>query len=66
MGLPLLPLCFEAILGLKVNPAKSQLIPVGEDPQADYLVSRSGCRVSSIPTTYLGLPLRSSFKAKAM
>ena len=48
---------FEAALGLKVNLAKSVLIPVGNVQQVDYLASILGCEVASLPLKYLGLPL---------
>jgi hypothetical protein len=48
---------FEAALGLKVNLAKSVLIPVGNVQQVDYLASILVCEVASLPLDYLGLPL---------
>jgi hypothetical protein len=57
-------LLFEAAFGLKVNLAKSVLIPVGNVEQVDMLVSILGCGVASLPVKYLGLPLGASFKAK--
>jgi hypothetical protein len=50
-------LLFEAASGLKVNLAKSVLIPVGNVQQIGYLVSILGCEVASLPLEYLGLPL---------
>jgi hypothetical protein len=50
-------LLFEAASGLKVNLAKSVLIPVGNVQQVDYLASILGCGVASLPFEYLGLPL---------
>jgi hypothetical protein len=50
-------LLFEAASGLKVNLAKSVLIPVGNIQQVDYLASILGCEVASLPLDYLGLPL---------
>jgi hypothetical protein len=50
-------LLFEAASGLKVNLAKSVLIPVGNVQQVDYLASILGCEVASLPLDYLGLPL---------
>lgn len=54
--------CFEAVIGLKVNFGKRSLIEIGEIPNIDMLVADLGCRVGSLPTTYLGLPLEASFK----
>jgi hypothetical protein len=56
--LHVLLLFFEAVFGLKVNLAKSVLVPVGE------LAGILGCGTSSLPLKYLGIPLRASFKAK--
>ena len=50
-------LLFEAASGLKVNLAKSVLIPVGNIQQVDYLASILGCEVASLLIKYLGLPL---------
>jgi hypothetical protein len=50
-------LLFEAASGLKVNLAKSVMIPVGNVQQVDYLASILGCEVASLPFEYLGLPL---------
>jgi hypothetical protein len=41
-------LCFEAILGLKVNLAKSELIPVDNVDDVDALADILGCKVSSL------------------
>jgi hypothetical protein len=48
---------FEAASGLKVNLAKSVLIPVDNVQQVDYLASILRCEVASLPLDYLGLPL---------
>jgi hypothetical protein len=48
---------FEAASGLKVNLAKSVLIPMGNVQQVDYLASILGCEVASLPFKYLRLPL---------
>ena len=50
-------LLFEAASGLKVNLAKSMLIPVENVQQIDYLVSILRCEVASLPFECLGLPL---------
>ena len=54
----------QAILGLKTNFGK--LVPVGLVSNADALLDILGCRVSKLPMTYLGLPLGSTFKERAM
>ena len=53
---------FEAVLGLRINLEKSELIPVGRVENIDDLASEFGCRVGSLPSTYLGLPLGAPFK----
>jgi hypothetical protein len=57
-------LLFEAASGLKVNLAKSTLIPMGNVEQVDSLACILGCGVATLPVKYLGLPLEASFKAK--
>ncbi|XP_028087530.1 uncharacterized protein LOC114288243 [Camellia sinensis] len=56
-------LCFEAMPELRVNLAKSELIPVGQVARSSVLAAMLGCKVVSLPVTYLGLPLGASFKA---
>jgi hypothetical protein len=58
--------CFEAVSGLKVNLAKSVLVPVGSLEDVDQLASRLGCGTTDLPLKYLGLPLGASFKLKAV
>jgi hypothetical protein len=55
---------FQAISGLKINLSKSELVPVGHVPNVAKLVGFLGCRVSSLPMSYLGLPLGAGFKKK--
>lgn len=50
-------LCFETILGLRVNLSKSSLYLVGIVTGLEDLVSTFGCSVESLPTFYLGLRL---------
>ena len=44
---------------MKVNLDKSELILVGN---VEELVAKRGCKVGSLPSTYLGLPLDAPFK----
>ncbi|RVX10846.1 hypothetical protein CK203_018175 [Vitis vinifera] len=44
----------------------SEVIPVGEVEDIDELVVELGCRVGSLPTVYLGLPLGANHKASSM
>jgi hypothetical protein len=57
-------LCFEAVSGLKINLAKSVLVPVGNVDNVTGLADILGCGVSSLPLKYLGLPLGACYKAK--
>lgn len=57
-------LCFEAISRLKINLAKSELVPVGAVEDVGGLSSILGFRVSSLSMKYLGLPLGAPYKAK--
>ena len=57
---------FEASSGLRINLAKSVLIPVGEVEEIEEMVVELGCGVGSLPTIYLGLPLRAHHKAISM
>jgi hypothetical protein len=59
-------LCFEAVSGLKINLAKSVLVPIGCVDNVDGLAGILGCGVSSLPLKYLGYPLGASFKAKSI
>ena len=48
---------FEAMSGLRINLDKSELISVGGVENAEALVVDLGCKVGSLLSTYLGLPL---------
>ena len=56
-------LCFQVVTGLKVNALKSEMVPIGEVPNAFVLVEILGCRVGSLPMIYLGMPLGASHKS---
>ncbi|XP_059625407.1 uncharacterized protein LOC132268594 [Cornus florida] len=49
--------CFQAVSGLRTNVGKSVLVPVGEVQEVNSLVAVLGCKTSSFPISYLGLPL---------
>jgi small basic protein len=59
-------LYLEVVLGLKINLAKSELVLVGIINNVEGLTRILGCRVSSLPMKYLGLPLSASFKIKSI
>ena len=48
---------FEVISRLKINLEKSELISIGKVPIMEDLVDILGCKVGSLPSKYLGLPL---------
>ena len=54
---------FEAISGLSINLNKSETLPVGKVENAEVLASELGCKVGSLPSTYLGLPLGAPHKS---
>ena len=54
---------FEALSGLKINLKKSEVIPIGTVDNVEELASELGCKVGSLPTPYLGLPLGAKHKA---
>ena len=54
---------FEALSGLKINLNKSEVIPIGIVDNVEELASKLGCKVGSLPTPYLGLPLGAKHKA---
>jgi hypothetical protein len=56
-------LCFEAVSGLRINLGKSELVPIGEVEDVESLAHILGCRIGSLPMTYLGMPLGASFKS---
>ena len=58
--------CFEAVTGLGVNMAKSELVPVGEVSNVTQLADILCCRIGVLPLMYLGLPLGVSFKASSV
>ena len=53
---------FEATSGLRINLAKSVLIPIGE---VDELEVELRCRLGALPNVYLGLPLGAHHKASS-
>jgi hypothetical protein len=59
-------LCFEAASGLRINLGKSEIVPIGEVEDVERLANLLGCRVASLPMTYLGLPLGASYKSTSI
>ncbi|RVW52812.1 LINE-1 reverse transcriptase-like [Vitis vinifera] len=56
---------FEAASGLRINLAKSEIIPVGEVEEILEMTVEQGCR-GSLPSQYLGLPLGVPNRASSM
>ncbi|RVW89949.1 Transposon TX1 uncharacterized 149 kDa protein [Vitis vinifera] len=54
---------FEAISGLNINLEKSEILPVGRVENVEVLASELGCKVGSLPSAYLGLPLGAPHKS---
>ena len=57
---------FEAVSGLRINLAKSEIIPVGEVEEIVEMVVEFGCKVGQLPSAYLGLPLGVPNKASSV
>jgi hypothetical protein len=55
-------LCFEAVLGLKINLSKFVIAPIGEVGDVEGLSRILRCGVDLVPFTYLGLPLGAHYK----
>ncbi|RVW97672.1 Transposon TX1 uncharacterized 149 kDa protein [Vitis vinifera] len=56
----------QAASGLRINLAKSEIIPVGEVEEILEIAAELGCRVGSLPSQYLGLPLGVPNRASSM
>ena len=56
-------LMWFAVSGLRINLEKSELILVGRVENIDDLAWDFGCRVGSLLSTYLGMPLGAPFKS---
>ena len=54
---------FEALLGLRINLNKSEILPISSVDNALELAAELGCGIGSLPTSYLGLPLGANHKA---
>ena len=57
---------FEAASGLKINLAKSEILPIGEVEEVDEMAMELGCRVGQLLAVYLGLPLGAPNKASSV
>ena len=52
---------FEAISGLYINMLKSAIYLVNQVDNLEELAGILSCKIGSLPTTYLGLPLGGKF-----
>ena len=57
---------FEAVLGLRINLTKSEIIPVGEVEEILEMAMELGCKVGQLPSAYLGLSLGAPNKASSV
>ncbi|RVX21575.1 putative ribonuclease H protein [Vitis vinifera] len=57
---------FEAMSGLRINLDKGELIPMGCVNNVEELAAAIGCKVGSLPTSYLGLPLGAQYRSRAV
>ena len=48
---------------MRINLEKSSIVPVGDVESLDLLTLERGCKVGSLPTTYLRLPLGARHKS---
>ena len=53
---------FKAIMGLKVNVGKSEIVPVGNVRNLNGLALTLCCMVDTLPMRYLGMPLGAHYK----
>jgi hypothetical protein len=59
-------LCFKIVSSLRINLAKSKLVPVGNVDNVDGLAGIFGCGVSSLPFEYLGFLLGGSYTPESI
>ena len=55
-------MCFEAIFGLKINLEKNELFLVGSGDDGEDLAFKVGCKVGSLPSTYLWVLLSNQLR----
>ena len=66
----MLLLCFQVVIGSKVNVRKSEMIPIGAVDNVHALVEiffgEGRCRVGTLPKSYLGLPVGGPHKSTSI
>ena len=60
LHIKMLLICFT--VGLKVNLSNSEMVPLGEF-NVEVLAKILGCKIGSLPMSYLGMPLGASYKS---
>ncbi len=58
--------CFEAVIGLKVNMTKREMVLIGEVAGLSALADLLYCHIGSLPLQYLDMSLGASYKALAI
>lgn len=51
---------------LKVNVNKSEMVPIGEVTNLQFVAYMLGCKVANLPMSYFGMPLGASHKSSSM
>lgn len=57
-------LCFEAVMRLKVNLAKSKIVPLGNISNSEHGYIILECKIFQLSMKYMDLPLGAPFKSK--
>ena len=50
---------FDALYGLRINLDRSFILHVGRVDNVEILALEFGCKIGSLPTKYIGLPIGS-------
>ena len=66
LHIPLLLLSFQVVTGLKVNVHKNEMVLIGEVDDVQALADILGCRVGTLPMSYLGMPLGASHNSPSI
>ena len=48
---------------LRINVSKSEMVQISDADNLDTLADMLGCKVGSLPMSYLGMPLGASYKS---
>ena len=51
------------VTGLRINVSKSEMVRISDVDNLDTLADILGCKVGSLPMSYLGMPLGASYKS---